>query len=518
VESAAFISYSREDSEFALRLAKDLKAAGAQVWLDQLDVLAGPDEEIERALIDATRVVLLLSPASVRSGSVSDQVSYALDQGKIVVPVLYRDCIVPLRLQRMQLIDFRADYERGLTALLERLRVTPSALYEGGPTRVFELAPGTPSAPHSRAPAAPSAAAADEWDARQARDEAEAQRLRLAEQEAREAERQRRLGTATYRRERENAEALPPAAAAGPLSSMLWRWKSKLFPPPKPAPPAGFSRPPGSRTDKVHFSVSYPPAARVGVTFIVDVWAHLEQQRAEVERRIRQASAPTDSPPVIRPRGPFDIQRGTRLFIRLKFPDCRVESAEETIDWDGEIGNASFVVAVPADAAHGPKTGLVTVHWEGGLQIARVPIQIEVVAEVHPTGPTAHPVPHIHKAFASYASPDRDEVLGRIQGMQKIAPDLDVFLDVAKLRSGEDWEKKLWQVIPENDVLYLFWSAAAKASPWVEKEWRCGLNSRGEDFIDPVPLVSPEEVSPPAELSRKHFNDWVLAYRRAKPN
>jgi hypothetical protein len=83
---------------------------------------------------------------------------------------------------------------------------------------------------------------------------------------------------------------------------------------------------------------------------------------------------------------------------------------------------------------------------------------------------------------------------------------------------GEDWEKRLWQVIPENDVLYLFWSAAAKASPWVEKEWRCGLSSRGEDFIDPVPLVSPDEVSPPAELSRKHFNDWVLAYRRAKPN
>jgi hypothetical protein len=28
----AFFSYSREDSEFALRLAGDLKAAGAAVW------------------------------------------------------------------------------------------------------------------------------------------------------------------------------------------------------------------------------------------------------------------------------------------------------------------------------------------------------------------------------------------------------------------------------------------------------------------------------------------------------
>ena len=30
--------YSREDSEFALRLAEDLKAAGASVWLDQLSI------------------------------------------------------------------------------------------------------------------------------------------------------------------------------------------------------------------------------------------------------------------------------------------------------------------------------------------------------------------------------------------------------------------------------------------------------------------------------------------------
>ena len=34
----AFFSYSCEDSEFALRLAEDLKAGGACVRLDQLDI------------------------------------------------------------------------------------------------------------------------------------------------------------------------------------------------------------------------------------------------------------------------------------------------------------------------------------------------------------------------------------------------------------------------------------------------------------------------------------------------
>ncbi len=36
---------------------------------------------------------------------------------------------------------------------------------------------------------------------------------------------------------------------------------------------------------------------------------------------------------------------------------------------------------------------------------------------------------------------------------------------------------------------------------------------RGLEFIDPVPLVSPDKVKPPPELAGQlHFNDWVLAY------
>ncbi|NIV92429.1 TIR domain-containing protein [candidate division KSB1 bacterium] len=31
-----FISYARADSEFALKLGKDLRSAGADIWIDQL--------------------------------------------------------------------------------------------------------------------------------------------------------------------------------------------------------------------------------------------------------------------------------------------------------------------------------------------------------------------------------------------------------------------------------------------------------------------------------------------------
>ena len=56
----AFFSYSRDDSDFVLRLAKDLKAAGVNVWIDQLDIKAGRecDNEIEAALTRSPRMLV----------------------------------------------------------------------------------------------------------------------------------------------------------------------------------------------------------------------------------------------------------------------------------------------------------------------------------------------------------------------------------------------------------------------------------------------------------------------------
>jgi hypothetical protein len=310
------------------------------------------------------------------------------------------------------------------------------------------------------------------------------------------------------------------AVSIGAAAGLVWLAR-RHSPPTTTGRDAGVESPtaeaPESSSDAVHFTVSSPPAIQVARTFIVYVWAHMERQRAEVACRVREASPQSDAAPVLHPKGPFKIERGTTLFVRLRFPEFHVESPEDAILWVGEIANASFEVAVPRQIAEGVQHGSVTVYWEGGLRIAKVPLQIKVVAESVSTAPTTQTVYPYSKAFASYANEDRNEVLRLIQGMQKIAPSLNVFLDVASLRSGEDFEKKLLQVIPENETFYLFWSAAAKQSSFVEKEWRCALNCRGEDFIDPVPLVSPEEVRPPEELGKKHFNDWTLAYQRGRP-
>ncbi len=107
-----------------LKLTPDLKAAGADVWLDQMDISPGQrwDLAIQEALANCSRLIVVLSPSSVASTTVLDEVSYALENHKPVIPVLYRDCKIPFRLGRLQYVDFRGEYARGFEGLLRTMR------------------------------------------------------------------------------------------------------------------------------------------------------------------------------------------------------------------------------------------------------------------------------------------------------------------------------------------------------------------------------------------------------------
>jgi hypothetical protein len=129
-DNRTFVSYSRADSEFALKLASDLRANGASIWLDQLDIAPGArwDSAIEDALRGAARVIVVLSPKAVASQNVLDEVSFALDEGKAIVPVLVETCAVPMRLRRLQHVDFTPGYEAALGRLLVTLGVARTSV------------------------------------------------------------------------------------------------------------------------------------------------------------------------------------------------------------------------------------------------------------------------------------------------------------------------------------------------------------------------------------------------------
>jgi hypothetical protein len=167
-ELAAFFSYSRADSSFVVQLAADLKAAGANVWLDQLDITPGQrwDSAIEDALKICPRLIVILSPTSVNSTNVMDEVSFALEEQKTVIPVIYTDCAIPFRLRRLQHVDFKHDYGHGLKELLNvlapRQKPEPSAPAISDVRDVPEMKKGRNLAEPAQVQAARTQAAAHE--------------------------------------------------------------------------------------------------------------------------------------------------------------------------------------------------------------------------------------------------------------------------------------------------------------------------------------------------------------------
>ena len=129
-----FFSYARDNSDFVLKLAKDLREAGSNLWLDQLDIKPGDrwDQSIHEALKDCETLLVILSPASVNSENVMDEVAFALEEEKQVVPVLYMDCSIPFRLRRLQYVDFTGEYGTGFTHLVNALKVEHAVEQEKG--------------------------------------------------------------------------------------------------------------------------------------------------------------------------------------------------------------------------------------------------------------------------------------------------------------------------------------------------------------------------------------------------
>ena len=139
-----FLSYSRADQDFALRFATDLRAREVSIWIDQLDIRPSEhwDRAIERAVRDCCGLVVILSPRSVESDNVADEISYAIDRGKPVLPVMIERCSMPLRITRMQMIDATGDYDRALQQCLEAIaskdgfeKPAPKAAPRSGPKR-----------------------------------------------------------------------------------------------------------------------------------------------------------------------------------------------------------------------------------------------------------------------------------------------------------------------------------------------------------------------------------------------
>lgn len=111
-----FISYSHIDREFVWQLKGVLDGAKIDYFLDQKDINWGDTitDKVEAALSKATHIIIVLSPASIKSNWVSYETGLAKGKGLILLPLLTHQSLeIPSYLSKLNYktsIDDLLDY------------------------------------------------------------------------------------------------------------------------------------------------------------------------------------------------------------------------------------------------------------------------------------------------------------------------------------------------------------------------------------------------------------------------
>jgi hypothetical protein len=285
-----------------------------------------------------------------------------------------------------------------------------------------------------------------------------------------------------------------------------------------PASPRAIAEPAAPDAQPVDAAVFCPPRVAKGSVFLVQVFLYppgAEHEAAVQAHKIDAAAEHHGSYSL-----PLDLPLGTRVDVRLEMPDLVVAEPDAVLVWRGRPTANQFEVTVPAGATGEDAIGRVRFAVDG-IPVGTLRFKLELRAAGTAAAATAlreAEAVRYRRAFVSYSSQDRAEVLRRVQAF-RIAG-LSVFQDVLDLEPGERWGRALYHEIDVCDVFLLFWSRAAAASEWVAKEIAYALTLKaGSDdrppAIQPVPIEGPPVPPPPETLRHLHFNDALLAQIQA---
>src|SRR5690349_13367624 len=162
-----FVSHSHQDDAFTARLVADLRATGADVWVDT-DKITYNDfvQHISDGLANRDWLVLVQTPDALRSPWVRTEVNAALNmslQGRMrgVIPVLAKACDpadMPALWSTLQYYDATRDYNATVKKLLAVLGlsapIVAASLAVPAPSAPA-TPPARPVAPRSPAPSIP---------------------------------------------------------------------------------------------------------------------------------------------------------------------------------------------------------------------------------------------------------------------------------------------------------------------------------------------------------------------------
>ncbi len=270
------------------------------------------------------------------------------------------------------------------------------------------------------------------------------------------------------------------------------------------------------RTSEVDVSAFAPMRAGRGAQFLVQLFLH----DPDAERQTIHRMAKAADPRAVR-RGvatlDIDVALGERLDFILDGEGVIVAEAHQSLSWRGRPRSCSFLVETPQNfRAKAAQLRVRVLKGAAPVGQIRFSVAIDDGAAQSAIEPAGEAAPRYRRAFLSYASPDRAEVLKRAQALR--AAGVDFFNDLLSLEPGERWEQRPYGEIDRCDVFLLFWSRAARESQWVRKEIEhardaARVTGRSAEIL-PIILEGPPPPPPPDALADLHFNDplcYVIA-------
>ena len=265
----------------------------------------------------------------------------------------------------------------------------------------------------------------------------------------------------------------------------------------------------GETKDIVAFRAATESAVEPGMEFEMRVYLYKESDSEIIDQMIaRSFDNPIQDSP-----GMAQINRNQQVRIYLQATDgIEIDEPWQTCIWNGVPTSCVFDISVPEDFSEK------RIKLKGRVYLGDIVLtDIRLTIKPEQSNDNCEITKQSFKsAFVSYSSKDRSKVTARIQGMEAAAPDIDLFIDVKDLHSGEHWEERLYNEILKRDLFYLFWSNNAADSEWVQKELKFALENKSSECIEPIALESPDICPPPKELEHKHFNSWTLFYEKQK--
>jgi hypothetical protein len=204
------------------------------------------------------------------------------------------------------------------------------------------------------------------------------------------------------------------------------------------------------------------------------------------------------------------LVRGSSIRIVPELPGVECNPRVAELAWLEPVHEAHFRILAPGKLGGTVVRGWVRV-WCGPVIIGEVSMMISV----DPVGAQqavatleSEKLVRYRKIFPSYSRADGTVV--ELFAVVARAVGDEYLQDVLTLRSGEEWNHRLLELIDDADVFQLFWSSNSLHSPYCRMEWEKALALRRPGFIRPVyweePLPSAPALDlPPEGLRRLHF-------------